>query len=126
MKRNRIVRGSPRTSKEIERDAAIRRKYQTNKPSLEQIRADSDYTEPVPQGECLTLMGFAAAIRAIRQQLKLSLTDIAEISGIDKAQLSRLESGQAENPTYSTLDRIATALNKRLRLVLDDNPVGAK
>ena len=126
MHRKRVVRRTPRSSNEVAHDAAVRRKYQQEKPSLEQLEKDSDYTEAVSQGEYLTLMGFAASIRKLRQQLNLSLTDIAEITGIDKAQLSRLESGQAENPTYSTLDRIATALNKRLRLVLDDNPVGAK
>ena len=123
MKHNRIVRGGNRSTEEVQRDAAVRQKYQTEKPSLDRIKSKADYTEALPQSEYLSLMGFAAAVRGLRHELRLSLTDLAEISGIDKAQLSRLESGQAENPTYSTLDRIATALNKRLKLVLDDGPV---
>ncbi len=57
----------------------------------------------------------------------MSLTALSEVSGIDKAALSRLESGQVENPTYHTLERVAAALGKRLRLALEeDSSVGSR
>jgi len=125
MKPKRTVRQRARTSAEVEQDRALRAKYQSQRPSLENLVASGDYTDPIPQGEYLTLMGFAVAVRSIRNQMNLSLTDLAELSGIDKAALSRLESGQVENPTYATLERIAKSLHKRLRLVLEDESVAA-
>jgi transcriptional regulator with XRE-family HTH domain len=52
--------------------------------------------------------------------LEMSLSELAAATGIDKAALSRLESGQAANPTYNTLARIAKALGKRVQLALVD------
>lgn len=68
-------------------------------------------------------MEFAAAIKQIRQELEMSLSDVSEISGIDRAALSRLESGYVDNPTFSTLERVANALGKRLRLALEDDGI---
>jgi transcriptional regulator with XRE-family HTH domain len=56
----------------------------------------------------------------------MSLTQLAKATGIDKAALSRLESGLVDNPTISTLDRVAKALGKRLRLALEDGSVGSR
>jgi transcriptional regulator with XRE-family HTH domain len=50
----------------------------------------------------------------------LSLADVAERSGIDKAALSRLENGVHDNPTVETLARYAAALGKKLTWSLQD------
>ncbi len=113
-------RTNVRTPEQIERDRQLRAKYQATRPSLADLQASSDYLPPVTQGELLEMMDFAMRIKARRQQLDLSLADLAAKTGIDKAALSRLENGQVENPTFSTLERIAKALNQRLRLVLED------
>ncbi len=98
----------------------MREKYQSERPSLEKLIASGEFSQPLPQGEYLSLMEFASAVRAIRNQLGMSLTDVAESTGIDKAALSRLESGQVDNPTLGTLERVANALGKRLKLALED------
>ena len=55
-----------------------------------------------------------------REASGLSLADVAERSGIDKAALSRLENGVHDNPTVETLMRYATAIGKRLTWKLED------
>jgi len=125
MPRKRTYRKDRLTAEQIARDRAVRDKFQAERPSLESLVAGGEYTEPLPQGEFLTLMQFAAAIKEIRQGMNMSLADVSEVSGIDKAALSRLESGHVDNPTYGTLERVANALGKRLRLALEDNRVGS-
>lgn len=119
-------RSRVRTPDEVENDRRVRSKYQSTRPSLEDLLATGDYAPPITQGEYLDLMSFAAGIRASREALQLSLADISKLTGIDKGALSRLENGQAENPTYNTLERVARALNKRIKLVLEDASEAAK
>ena len=66
-----------------------------------------------------------AALRAERQRQGLSLSDVAERSGIDRATLSKLETGKVPNPTVGTLRALARALNKRLSWLVIDEPAGA-
>jgi DNA-binding Xre family transcriptional regulator len=120
MPRNRADRKTSRTAKQIARDRALRERFQSERPSLEALVASGEYSEPLAHGEFLSLMEFAGAIRTIRKRLGMSLSEVSEASGIDKAALSRLETGQIENPTYGTLERVANALGKRLRLALED------
>jgi len=53
-------------------------------------------------------------IKRIRKQAGLSQQDLAEKCGISKSQLSRLESGEQENPLIKTIIPIATALGVSL------------
>ncbi len=66
-----------------------------------------------------------AALRAERKRQGLSLSDVSERSGIDRATLSKLETGKVSNPTVGTLRALAHALNKRLSWLLIDEPAGA-
>jgi DNA-binding Xre family transcriptional regulator len=66
-----------------------------------------------------------AALRAERERQGLSLSDVSERSGIDRATLSKLETGKVPNPAVSTLRALARALNKRLSWLLIDEPSGA-
>ena len=66
-----------------------------------------------------------AALRAERQRQGLSLSDVSERSGIDRATLSKLETGKVPNPTVGTLRALARALNKRLSWLVIDEPAGA-
>jgi DNA-binding Xre family transcriptional regulator len=121
MRRERKYRKTRRPPEQVARDRALREKFQSERPSLDDLVAGGEYSEPIPQGELLSLMEFAGAVRTIRRRLEMSLTDLSDVSGIDKAALSRLECGQVDNPTFSTLERVANALGKRLRLALEDH-----
>ena len=59
-------------------------------------------------------------LKTTRNAAGLSLADVAERSGIDKAALSRLENGVHDNPTVETLMRYAAAVGKKLVWKLED------
>jgi len=59
-------------------------------------------------------------LKAERQRAGLSLAEIADRSGIERPNLSRLENDDETNPTIATLTRYADALGKRLLIVLAD------
>lgn len=59
-------------------------------------------------------------LKAERERLGLSLTEVAERTGIERPNLSRLENETEPNPTVATLNRYADALGKRLLIVLAD------
>jgi hypothetical protein len=50
MAKNRVNR---RTAQQIERDKALRAKYQATRPSLEELQKSGDYSPPVSQSESL-------------------------------------------------------------------------
>lgn len=53
-------------------------------------------------------------IRA-REEKNLTQVELANITGISQADISRLENGES-NPTIGMLDRIACAFDKKLRI----------
>lgn len=64
------------------------------------------------------------ALRAERERQGLSLADVNERTGIDRAALSRLENNEEGNPTINTLERYAAAVGKQMIVLLADSPVG--
>ena len=61
-------------------------------------------------------------LKAAREAKGLSLSDLTEITGMDRSALSKLETGQRANPTVETLVRYAEAVGKRLVVSLADVP----
>jgi DNA-binding phage protein len=61
------------------------------------------------------------ALRAERERQGLSLADIHERTGIDRAALSRLENNEEANPTLATLERYAQAVGKHLVVLLSES-----
>jgi DNA-binding XRE family transcriptional regulator len=59
-------------------------------------------------------------LKAAREARGLSLSDLTEITGMDRSALSKLENGQRANPTVETLVRYAEAVGKRLIVSLAD------
>lgn len=111
-----------RTPEEIARHKAIRERFQKEKPSLEQLVESGEYNEPLPMGEYLSIRQAVFALKKAREAAGLSLADVAERCAIDKAALSRIESGQHINPTVSTLCRYAQALGLRWTWRLEKEP----
>jgi DNA-binding phage protein len=68
----------------------------------------------------LPLRQVVGALRAERERLGLSLADIYERSGIDRAALSRLENNEDANPTLATLERYADAVGKQMVVLLSE------
>ena len=59
-------------------------------------------------------------LKAAREAQGLSLPQVAERTGMDRAALWKLETGQRPNPTIQTLVRYAKAVGKRLVVSLTD------
>lgn len=62
----------------------------------------------------------ALGLREARQSAGLSLTQLAERTGMTRQAISRIESGENRNPTLSTIVRLAEALNKECVIALQD------
>jgi len=106
-----------RSPAEKARLKAIRAAYQKSKPSLEELAAQG--AEIIPLGTYLAVQQLLADIRRTRQERKLTLEEVAEKAGMDKASLSRLETGKQPNPTVDSLFRVASALGKTISLRLE-------
>ncbi len=82
------------------------------------IRKIKDEFPPLPidpeLAEALLLL------RTERERQGLSLSDLSARTGIDRATISKIETGKMANPTIGTLRKLAGALNKRLAWTLED------
>jgi transcriptional regulator with XRE-family HTH domain len=111
MKIKRVYRQSERTSREQARLRKDRERFQSERPSLSDLLASRQYNAPIPQGAHVALRRLMRALRAERERQGQSLANIAARSGLEKAALSRLETGRQINPTWNTLWRYALALD---------------
>jgi ribosome-binding protein aMBF1 (putative translation factor) len=75
---------------------------------------------PVSDAGEEALLALIQSLRRARESAGLSLHEVASRSGIDKAQLSRLENGKVHDPRPSTLSRYARAIGKQLTWSLED------
>lgn len=125
MASERIHRPSNLSDEERARQKAVREKFQRERPSLRQLVESGDAPDPIPMGLYIDLRLALTELKRIREAAGLSLADVAERSGIDKAALSRLENGVHDNPTVETLMRYAAAVGKKLTWSLQDLPAGA-
>lgn len=108
------------TPEDRARHKAIRENFQKERPTLQQLIDSGEYTDPIPHGVYLALAAAMIDLKKAREAAGLSLADVAERSGIDKAALSRLENGVHDNPTVGTLMHYATAVGKKLVWTLQD------
>src|SRR5688572_22703643 len=105
----RIYRSA--TDEERVRHKAIREKIADELPDIRRrARAKLDLLKK----EGTPIRQVIAALRAERERQGLSLADLNERTGIDRAALSRLENNEEANPTLSTLERYATAVGKQM------------
>ena len=104
------------------RHKAIRDKFQ-GKPTIDELVAQGELSgKPVSLATYLNLRLIVHNLRKIREQAKLSLADISDRSGMDKAMLSRLENGHVANPGIKTISRYLDAMDKSLEWRIVDSP----
>lgn len=60
------------------------------------------------------VVSIVAALKTARVEQGLTLEEVGERSGIQKASLSRLENDPEPNPTWDTLARYAAAVGRRI------------
>jgi ribosome-binding protein aMBF1 (putative translation factor) len=98
-------------------EQAIRDVLERERNEYGKIASTDEPTEPE---DAVAIAQFIGGLRHQREQAGMSLGDLADRSGMDKATLSRLENGWYPNPTINTLARYARGIGKRLILDLED------
>ena len=110
---HRIVRDRRLTPEEAAKYRNIRREIVEELPELtarhhERVAAFDQFDELLKQ------------LKAAREERGLSLSDLTELTGMDRSALSKLETGQRPNPTLETLVRYAEAVGKHIVVSLVD------
>lgn len=104
-----VSRGRKLTKGEAARYSRIRAAVETEKPHIQsRIRGK------------LAIQEAFAALKSIRQAQGKSLSDMKELTGMDRSAISKLESGKRSNPSIETLVRYADALGKRVLVEVSD------
>jgi DNA-binding Xre family transcriptional regulator len=111
----RILRDRKLTPEEAAKYRRVREQVDAELPDLIAIARHHDRTEALESLEALF-----PQLKAAREARGLSLSDLTEITGMDRSALSKLESGQRANPTLQTLVRYAEAVGKHLVVSLSD------
>jgi ribosome-binding protein aMBF1 (putative translation factor) len=124
-RRRRRLRGAELTSKQQTAVEARRPERQTQKYQEELARDIEAYRQEYPPAGDPGLIAALAGLRREREHLGLSLTDLAERTGMDRATISKLETGKIPNPTIGTLRTYARALGRRLVWTLETAEAGA-
>ena len=109
----RITRDRRLTPEEAAQYKAVREQVAEELPDL--IARHHERMATLDQLQELLLQ-----LKTARQAKGLSLSDLTELTGMDRSALSKLETGQRANPTVETLVRYAEAVGKRLVVSLAD------
>jgi DNA-binding XRE family transcriptional regulator len=127
MKARRIFQANRKTAAERAREKKLREQLQDEKPSLEDVilNGECDPEAVMTMGMYFDLQQTLQALKLERKQCGLSVADVAERSGLDRAVVSRLENGKQENPTVAMLMRYAAAIGKRFLWSYKDLPTDA-
>ena len=83
--------------------AAIRERARKERPGPDELIDRGELDELVSPGQYIELRTLAVRLRALRERMGFSLTDVSERTGLTRAAISRLENGWNQNPTLETL-----------------------
>jgi hypothetical protein len=122
MKARRIFRANRQTAEQRAREKKLREKLQKERPSLEDLvrTGECDPDAVMTMGMYFEVQKALQALKRERKRCGISIGDVAERSGLDRAVVSRLENGKQDNPTVATLMRYAAAVGKRFLWCYED------
>jgi ribosome-binding protein aMBF1 (putative translation factor) len=119
---------SKRVQKKINWTQADRQRHRQvrdlfkDKPTIDQLVASGELSgHTVPMGLYLEMLQLLHDLKKAREAAGLSLADLAQRTGMDKAVLSKMENGRHGIPTLPSLARYAQAVGMTLAFSL--NPV---
>ena len=122
--RKRVTLKIDRSPEELAELEAERERFSRERPDADDLLAAGDHEGPYRQGNIMALLSAIAELRRRRDEQGLSLADVSERSGLDRALLSRLENGKVLNPTMATLWRYADAIGTQVTLAVEPSSVG--
>lgn len=109
----RVSRGRLLTAEEAAKYRKIREQVEVEKPEINaRIRAQLTRARDLAE--------VFSELKRVREDKGLSLSDLQNITGIDRSTLSKLETGQRANYTLETVLRYAEALGKQVLVTLAD------
>jgi len=114
MNGKRVQKKTAWTAEDRERRRKVRELFK-DKPTLEELVARGELSgNTVPMGLYLAIQQLLHDLKKARASAGLSLADVAERTGMDKAVLSKMENGQHGIPTLPSLARYAQAVGLQL------------
>jgi DNA-binding Xre family transcriptional regulator len=122
MAAKRVHRKTERSAHEKARVKALREAFLRERPSAAELAQSAEYLEPTTMGEFLDIKAIAHALKSIRLRENMTLADVAALTGMDRAAISRLENGIYQNTTINTINRLARAYGKRFAFRIEDDP----
>jgi len=118
MNGKRVQKKTEWTAEDRERRRKVRELFK-DKPTIEQLVACGELTgSTVPMGLYLEIQQLLHDLKQARAAAGLSLAELADRTGMDKAVLSKIENGQHGIPTLPSLARYAQAVGLRLAFAL--------
>jgi ribosome-binding protein aMBF1 (putative translation factor) len=118
MNGKRVQKKTEWTAEDRERRRKVRELFK-DKPSIDQLVASGELSgKTVPMGLYLEIQQLLHDLKKARESAGLTLADLAERTGMDKAVLSKLENGQHGIPTLPSLARYAQAVGLQLAFCL--------
>jgi DNA-binding phage protein len=106
--------------------ARLREAVEKEFPPGKAKRPPRDPDQPADLGEYFDLRALVGELRKAREAQGLSLADVQQATGIDRAALCRIETGENGNPTVNTLLRYARAIGRKINVALvEADPVKA-
>ncbi len=117
-----VHRKTERSDQEKARIKALREAFLRERPSVDELAQSAEYFESTTMGEFLDIKAIAHALKGIRLRENMTLADVAALTGMDRAAISRLENGIYQNTTINTINRLAHAYGKRFTFRIEDDP----
>ena len=123
-KANRVMRRLSDADKA--KYARLREVVEKEFPPGKAKRPPRDPEQPADLGDYFDLRALVGELRKAREAQGLSLADVQQATGIDRAALCRIETGENGNPTVNTLLRYARAIGRKINVTLvEADPVQA-
>ncbi len=102
------------TDEDRERHRKVRELFK-DKPTIDQLVASGELSgHTLPMCVYLEMLQLLHDLKKARESAGLSLTDLAQRTGMDKAVLSKMENGRHGIPTLPSLARYAQAVGMQL------------
>jgi DNA-binding Xre family transcriptional regulator len=115
MRIKRVQKQIKWTPEDRERHKSIRASFK-GRPTIADLISRGELSgQPVALGAYVNLRLLLHRLRGLREEAGMSLAELSTRSGMDKAMLSRLETGQVPNPGIETITRYVNALDKDIQ-----------
>ncbi len=98
------------------RELALRKRFQAQKPTLDELLSSGGYDGPIEAADAWSVDHILSQFKRLREQAGLTQRELAKKIGMDATALNRLESGRQVNVTVQTLERMAHGLGYDIRV----------